>query len=158
MRPRIAPTMPCFKLRKSPWRPRDSSAPSGAMPAYMRRLPMNSRDGASTLCLHWPGTSPLSRNCAIPRTTAISISVPDRHIGHSARRARLCRRSRGVLPMDDVVSHTVRHTLVRHYLTEVSLLAKALCPEAQVEATTERYEDEDGHVRIYPPVGCSEGQ
>ena len=30
--------------------------------------------------------------------------------------------------------------MVGHYLTEVSLLAKALCPEAQVEATTERYE------------------
>jgi hypothetical protein len=60
--------------------------------------------------------------------------------------------------MDDAVAHVARHTLVRHYLTEVSLLAKALCPEAQVEATTERYEDEDGHVRIYPPAGCSEGQ
>ena len=51
-----------------------------------------------------------------------------------------------------------RPTLVRHYLTEVSLLATALCPEAQVEATTERYEDEDGHVRIYPPANCSEAQ
>ena len=43
--------------------------------------------------------------------------------------------------MDDAVSRVARHTLVGHYLTEVSLLAKALCPEAQVEATTERYED-----------------
>ena len=56
--------------------------------------------------------------------------------------------------MDDAVARAARHTLVSHYLTEVSLLAKALCPEAQVEATTERYEDEDGHVRIYPrPAG-----
>jgi hypothetical protein len=60
--------------------------------------------------------------------------------------------------MDDAVSRVARHTLVGHYLTEVSLLAKALCPEAQVEATTERYEDEDGHIRIYPPAGLNEGQ
>ena len=32
MLPRIVPTMPCFKRRKSPWRPRGSSDPSGAMP------------------------------------------------------------------------------------------------------------------------------
>ena len=55
--------------------------------------------------------------------------------------------------MDDAVARAARRTLVGQYLTEVSLLAKALCPEAQVEATTERYEDEDGHVRIYPPAG-----
>ena len=55
--------------------------------------------------------------------------------------------------MDDAVARATRRTLVGQYLTEVSLLAKALCPEAHVEATTESYEDEDGHVRIYPPAG-----
>jgi hypothetical protein len=60
--------------------------------------------------------------------------------------------------MDEAVSRAARRTMVGQYLTEVSLLAKALCPEAQVEATTERYEDEDGHVRIYPPAGLSEEQ
>jgi hypothetical protein len=60
--------------------------------------------------------------------------------------------------MDEAVSRAAWRTLVGHYLTEVSLLAKALCPEARVEATTESYEDEDGHVRIYPPAGFSEGQ
>ena len=60
--------------------------------------------------------------------------------------------------MDEAISHVVRRTMVGQYLTEVSLLAKALCPEAKVEATTESYEDEDGHVRIYPPAGFSEGQ
>jgi hypothetical protein len=60
--------------------------------------------------------------------------------------------------MDDAVSRVARRTLVGRYLTEVSLLAKALCPKARVEATTESYEDEDGHVRIYPPAGFSEGQ
>jgi hypothetical protein len=48
--------------------------------------------------------------------------------------------------------------MVSKYLTDVSLLAKELCPEATVEATTERYEDEDGHVRIYPPAGLSQEQ
>ena len=39
------------------------------------------------------------------------------------------------------------------YLTELSLLAKRLCPEARIEATTEVFEVEDGHLRIYPPGG-----
>jgi hypothetical protein len=58
--------------------------------------------------------------------------------------------------MDDAVSPTVRRAIVAQYLTEVSLLVKELCPEAQVEATTESYEDEDGHVRVYPPPGLSQ--
>lgn len=45
---------------------------------------------------------------------------------------------------------------VDKYLTELSLLAKGLCPEAKIEATTETFEDEDGHIRIYPPAGTSE--
>jgi hypothetical protein len=62
--------------------------------------------------------------------------------------------------MDESVSHadTERHTLVGKYLSEVSLFAKGICPEAKVEATMERYEDEDGHVRIYPPAGLSKQQ
>ena len=60
--------------------------------------------------------------------------------------------------MDEAVSRPERHTIVGKYLTEVSLFAKGLCPEAKVEATTESYEDEDGHVRIYPPAGLSQGQ
>ena len=60
--------------------------------------------------------------------------------------------------MDEAVSRAARRTIVDKYLTEVSHLAKELCPAAQVEATTERYEDEDGHVRIYPPAGLSQRQ
>jgi hypothetical protein len=48
--------------------------------------------------------------------------------------------------------------MVGKYLTEVSLLAKELCLEAKIEATMESYEDEDGHVRIYPPAGLSQEQ
>ena len=49
--------------------------------------------------------------------------------------------------MDEATAHAARRTQVSKYLTDVSLLAKDLCPEAKVEATTEHYEDEDGHVR-----------
>jgi len=45
--------------------------------------------------------------------------------------------------------------LVDKYLTELSLLAKEICPEAKIEATTETFEDEDGHIRVYPPAGIS---
>jgi hypothetical protein len=55
------------------------------------------------------------------------------------------------------MSSSERKNLVDNYLTELSLLAKRLCPEARIEATTEAFEDEDGgHVWIYPPDGMSE--
>ncbi len=49
-----------------------------------------------------------------------------------------------------------KRTLIHKYLTELSLLAKELCPKAKVEATMEVFEDEDGHVRVYPPAGISD--
>ena len=36
-------------------------------------------------------------------------------------------------------------------LTELMLFAKELCPAATVKADTIRYEDEDGHVGVFPP-------
>ena len=36
------------------------------------------------------------------------------------------------------------------------MLEKRLCPEARIEATTEAFEDKDGHVRVYPPAGLRE--
>jgi hypothetical protein len=54
------------------------------------------------------------------------------------------------------LSSSERKNLVDNYLTELSLLAKRLCPDARIEATTEAFEDEDGHVRIYPPAGINE--
>lgn len=60
--------------------------------------------------------------------------------------------------MDEAISRTERRTIVGKYLADVRLFAQALCPEAQVEVTTESYEDEDGHVRIYPPPGVERSQ
>ena len=54
------------------------------------------------------------------------------------------------------MSSSERKNLVDNSLTELSLLAKRLCPDARIEATTEVFEDEDGHVRIYPPAGLRE--
>jgi len=54
------------------------------------------------------------------------------------------------------LSFSERKNLVDKYLTEISLLAKRLCPDARVEVTTEAFEDEDGHVRIYTPAGMNE--
>ena len=54
------------------------------------------------------------------------------------------------------MSSSERKNLIDSSLTELSLLAKRLCPDARIEATTEAFEDEDGHVRIYPPTGMSE--
>jgi hypothetical protein len=42
-------------------------------------------------------------------------------------------------------------------LTELTLYAKALCPEAEVEASALQDEDEDGRVEVCPPRGLPEG-
>jgi len=60
--------------------------------------------------------------------------------------------------MGEPFVYSERRALVDKYLTEVSLLAKNVCPEAKVEATLESYEDEDGHVRVYLPAHWSEEQ
>jgi hypothetical protein len=41
-------------------------------------------------------------------------------------------------------------------LTELALYAKALCPSAVVEVSATQYEDEDGHVELFPPPNLSE--
>lgn len=41
-------------------------------------------------------------------------------------------------------------------LTELALYAKELCPEAVVKVSATSYEDEDGHVDIFPPLGLPE--
>ncbi len=46
--------------------------------------------------------------------------------------------------------------LLDEKLTELMLYAKELCPEAIVEASSTSYEDEDGHVDIFPPPSLSE--
>ncbi len=43
-------------------------------------------------------------------------------------------------------------------LTELALYAKELCPEAVVETSTIQYEDEDGHVEVFPPPALAEEQ
>ena len=49
-----------------------------------------------------------------------------------------------------------RRALLDRKLTELLLYAKELCPEARVEASTIQYEDEDGHVTVFPPPTLSE--
>ena len=43
-------------------------------------------------------------------------------------------------------------------LTELSLYAKELCPDAEVEANTVPCEDEDGHLDVFPPLDLSEAE
>ncbi len=43
-------------------------------------------------------------------------------------------------------------------LTELALYAKELCPDAVVETSTIHYEDEDGHVEVFPPPALPEAQ
>lgn len=41
-------------------------------------------------------------------------------------------------------------------LTELMLYAKELCPEAVLKVSTLQYEDEDGHVQVFPPPTLSQ--
>jgi hypothetical protein len=66
--------------------------------------------------------------------------------------------SRRTSSMAEPLSYTERRLLIDKSLTEVSLFAKELCPMAMVEATLATYEDEDGHVWIYPPAGLTDSQ
>ena len=43
-------------------------------------------------------------------------------------------------------------------LTKLALYAKELCPDALVETSTIQYEDEDGHVEVFPPPALAEAQ
>jgi hypothetical protein len=43
-------------------------------------------------------------------------------------------------------------------LTELTLLAKKLCPGARVNVDTQQYEDEDGRVKVFPPPDLSEAE
>lgn len=49
-----------------------------------------------------------------------------------------------------------RRTLVDHYLTEVGLYAKQLCPDAKVEMLSTSHEGEDGHVRVFVPFDLAD--
>ncbi len=43
-------------------------------------------------------------------------------------------------------------------LTELALYAKQLCPGAAVEVSPVQFEDEDGHVEIFPPTSLSDAE
>ena len=49
-----------------------------------------------------------------------------------------------------------RRTAVDAKLTELMLYAKELCPSAVVDTSSLRYEDEDGHVEVFPPPSLSD--
>lgn len=54
--------------------------------------------------------------------------------------------------------HDTYRALQDAKLTELALYAKELCPEAAVEASPLQYEDEDGHILVFPPPGLSEAE
>lgn len=45
--------------------------------------------------------------------------------------------------------------LLEHKLRELTLLVKELNSDSRIEISFEQHEDEDAHVRIYPPAGLS---
>jgi hypothetical protein len=57
---------------------------------------------------------------------------------------------------DQVATGTDRAALLDKDVTEISLLAKELCPEADVDIVFTRYEDEDAHIFVFLPEGTSE--
>lgn len=60
------------------------------------------------------------------------------------------------LNRDNYRTYRVYRDILKDKLTELALYAKELCPDAVVEVSSTSYEDEDGHVIIYPPPGLPE--
>ncbi len=60
--------------------------------------------------------------------------------------------------MKPLATHAEYRMLLDAKLTELALYAKALCPEAVVDISTLQYEDEDGHLDIFPPPSLSEDE
>ena len=56
-------------------------------------------------------------------------------------------------PQDEISD---RRTAVDIKLTEFALYAKKLCPGALVDVSPLQYEDEDGHVEVFPPAALSD--
>jgi hypothetical protein len=54
-----------------------------------------------------------------------------------------------MIPRYDVAG---RRAAVDSKLTDLALYAKELCPGAVVEASPLQYEDEDGHIEVFPPA------
>lgn len=48
--------------------------------------------------------------------------------------------------------------LLNAKLTELALYVKELCPDGRVEISSIQYEDEDGHVEVFPPPDLPEEQ
>lgn len=49
-----------------------------------------------------------------------------------------------------------RRALVDQVLTDFSLFIKKRCPEAELEISLTRFEDEDGHILVFPPDDIAE--
>jgi hypothetical protein len=60
--------------------------------------------------------------------------------------------------VESPISDKKEREILDQKLTELSLLAKKLCPEAKVEVNTRRYEDEDGRLKVFPPSWLSEAE
>jgi len=62
------------------------------------------------------------------------------------------------LNRDNYQTYRAYRALLDDKLTELALYTKELCPEAVVEVSAISYEDEDGHVDIFPPPGLPEDE
>lgn len=51
-----------------------------------------------------------------------------------------------------------RRTLADQYVTDFSLYIKDLCPDAGLEISFIRYEEEDAHIRVFPPDSLPEDE
>ena len=60
--------------------------------------------------------------------------------------------------MESQANSEKERNMLDEKLTELTLLAKKLCPEARVEVNSVRYEDEDGRVKVFPPPYLSEAE
>jgi hypothetical protein len=58
--------------------------------------------------------------------------------------------------VDSSLSDKKGREILDDKLTELTLLAKKLCPAAKIEVNTRQYEDENGRLKVFPPPDLSE--
>ena len=59
---------------------------------------------------------------------------------------------------ENVSALSDHHGLLDRYLTSFGLLVKELCPDAELDISLIRYEDEDAHIRVFLPATLTEDE
>ncbi len=156
--PSAVPIMRCFRLPRWLWNRLDSDGPRGVIPVCRQPLQPNSFIAVNGI---QPSCGIISRpdlRYGKWRITGVPESVKKSLSAWYGEPARLSRRWKRFSMGTSHPHPDIRRVLLEATLTELAVYAKDLCPGAEVETSTVQYEDEDGHLDVFPPVTVLEAE